>query len=258
MPISRFLPLAIITLAACAKPAAKPAADTTAVAPPPPPPPAARAVVTVLYNQPKSGAAFEKYYAATHLPLVGAKQSEIGFSYADLTQFEAGAAKKAPMFYRQAQLYFPSLAALRTGTATPGFKLVGDDLGKFATGGLTGLIAEETSPPAEQSTAPMSVFTVIYKEPTDTAAFEKYYAETHVPLVQQNAAEIGFKKAELMRFVSNLDGSPRAYYREAQLFFETPAALKAGMATPGFKKVADDLPKFATGGFITMVAHETH
>ncbi len=33
--------------------------------------------------------------------------------------------------------------ALKKGMATPGFKKVGDDLGNFATGGLTGLIGEQ-------------------------------------------------------------------------------------------------------------------
>jgi len=37
------------------------------------------AIVTVLYNQPKDTAAFEKYYASSHLPLVQANQQEIGF-----------------------------------------------------------------------------------------------------------------------------------------------------------------------------------
>jgi hypothetical protein len=34
-------------------------------------------------------------------------------------------------------------------------------------------------------------------------------------------------------------------------------ALKKGTATPAFKEVADDLPKFATGGFDALVGAET-
>jgi hypothetical protein len=34
-------------------------------------------------------------------------------------------------------------------------------------------------------------------------------------------------------------------------------ALKKGTATPAFKKVAGDLPKFASGGFDALVGAET-
>jgi uncharacterized protein (TIGR02118 family) len=135
---------------------------------------------------------------------------------------------------------------------------VADDLANFASGGLTGLLAVETSDPSEVSEGePMAIATVIYKQPKDTAAFEKYYAETHLPLVGANQAEIGFTKAELTRFESNLDGSAPALYRQAELYFPSMAALKKGTASPGFKKVADDLSTFATGGLDGLIAVET-
>ncbi len=116
------------------------------------------------------------------------------------------------------------------------------------------------SPPGEAAAAPpgpMAIVTVIYNTPTDTAAFEQYYRDTHVPLVGANQAEIGFTKAELTKFSSNLDGSPPAFYRQAELYFDSMDALKKGVATPGFKKVADDLANFASGGLTGMVAVET-
>jgi uncharacterized protein (TIGR02118 family) len=103
----------------------------------------------------------------------------------------------------------------------------------------------------------MTIITVIYKQPKDAAAFEKYYAETHVPLVGANQQEIGFSRAELTKFESNLDGTAPALYRQAELYFPSMAALEKGIATPGFKKVAGDLPNFATGGLDGMVAVET-
>jgi uncharacterized protein (TIGR02118 family) len=99
--------------------------------------------------------------------------------------------------------------------------------------------------------------TVIYKTPKDTAAFEKYYSETHLPLVTSNKNEIGFEHAELTKFSSNLDGTPASRYRQAELYFPSMAALKKGVATPGFKKVAEDLPKFATGGLDALIGAET-
>jgi uncharacterized protein (TIGR02118 family) len=216
------------------------------------------AIVTVIYNTPKDTAAFEKYYRETHLPLVSANQQEIGFTRADLTRFSSNLDGSKPAYYRQAELYFPSMEAAKKGMATAGFKKVADDLANFASGGLTGLLAVETSEATEASTGePMAIVTVIYKQPKDTAAFEKYYAETHVPLVGANQQEIGFTRAELTRFESNLDGSAPALYRQAELYFPSMEALKKGTATPGFKKVAGDLPNFATGGLEGLIAVET-
>ena len=98
---------------------------------------------------------------------------------------------------------------------------------------------------------------VLYHQPNDPAAFERYYAETHVPLVQQHAEEIGFTRAELVKFTSNLDGSPPAFYRKAELWFDSEEALRRGTSTPGFKAVADELANFATGGLTAMVSGET-
>jgi uncharacterized protein (TIGR02118 family) len=235
-------------------------ADAPADAPPAAEPAAAgpAAIVTVIYNTPKDTAAFEKYYRETHLPLVSANQQEIGFTRADLTRFSSNLDGSKPAYYRQAELYFPSMEAAKKGMATAGFKKVADDLANFASGGLTGLLAVETSEATEASTGePMAIVTVIYKQPKDTAAFEKYYAETHVPLVGANQQEIGFTRAELTRFDSNLDGSAPALYRQAELYFPSMEALKKGTATPGFKKVAGDLPNFASGGLEGLIAVET-
>jgi uncharacterized protein (TIGR02118 family) len=238
------------------KPADAPADAAPAAEPAAPAGPAA--IVTVIYNHPKDTAAFEKYYRDVHLPLVTANQQEIGFTRADLTKFTSTLDGKKPTYYRQAELYFPSLEAARKGMETPGFKKVADDLGNFASGGLSGLLAVETSEATDASTGdPMAIATVIYKQPKDTAAFEKYYADTHVPLVGANQAEIGFTRAELTKFESNLDGSPPAFYRQAELYFHSMDALKKGTATEGFKKVAGVLPNFATGGLDGLVAVET-
>lgn len=239
------------------KPADAPADQAPAAAEPAAPAGPA-AIVTVIYNHPKDTAAFEKYYREVHLPLVSANQQEIGFTRADLTKFSATVDGKKPSYYRQAELYFPSVEAAKKGMATEGFKKVGDDLANFASGGLTGLVAEETSPATEASAGePMAIVTVLYKQPKDPAAFEKYYAETHLPLVGASQPEIGFTKAELTKFTSNLDGSAPALYRQAELYFPSMDALKKGTATPAFKKVADDLGNFATGGLDALIAVET-
>jgi uncharacterized protein (TIGR02118 family) len=141
-----------LALAACGKseaPAAKADSSamkpesTAAAAPAAPAPAGPQAIVTVIYNQPTSPVAFEKYYAEKHLPLVTSLQSEIGFTRAELTRFTATLDGKKPTFYRQAELYFNSMDDAKKGMATDGFKKVGADLKNFATGGLIGLVGEQ-------------------------------------------------------------------------------------------------------------------
>src|SRR6185437_2419972 len=247
---------ALALAAACSKPADKPAeappADTAAAAAPAPAGP--QAIVTVIYRTPKSPADFEKYYSEKHLPLVTSKQQEIGFTKAELTKFTSTLDGKKPTFYRQAELYFNSLDDARKGMQTPGFKAVGDDLANFATGGLIGMVAVETG---EKGTASCpALVTVIYNTPKDSSAFESYYSATHLPLVGAGQGEIGFTRADLTRFESNLDGSAPAEYRQAALCFSSMDALKKGIATPAFKKVGDDLGNFATGGLTGLIGEQ--
>jgi uncharacterized protein (TIGR02118 family) len=259
-PSSWLLVSAFAFAAACGRAGDKGAemrgGDTTGAAGPAPDHP--MAIVTVLYNQPKDTAAFEQFYKSTHIPLVAANQKEIGFVRRDLTRFASTVDGKKPTFYRQAELYFDSMDDLRKGIATSGFKKVADDLSNFASGGFVAMIASTTNPhEAGSADAPVAIVTVIYKAPKDTAAFEQYYHEKHLPLVIASQGQIGFDRAELTKFSSNLDGSKPARYRQGELYFTSMDGLKRGIATPAFKEVAGDLPKFATGGFDALIGGET-
>ena len=99
---------------------------------------------------------------------------------------------------------------------------------------------------------------VLYNQPKDTAAFEKYYAETHRPLFASHAQEIGVTRVELIRFSPSADGKPAPLYREADLRWDSKEARDKGMATAGFKAVAGDLPAFATGGFTVLLGVKTN
>lgn len=99
---------------------------------------------------------------------------------------------------------------------------------------------------------------VLYNQPKDTAAFEKYYAEKHVPLFAAHAQEIGVTRAELIRFSPSADGKPAPVYREADLRWDSKEARDKGLATAGFKAVAGDLPNFATGGFTVLLGTKTN
>jgi len=99
---------------------------------------------------------------------------------------------------------------------------------------------------------------VLYNQPKDTAAFEKYYAEKHVPLFASHAQEIGVTRVELVKFAATIDGQRPALYRMADLRWESRAALEQGIATAGFKAVAADLANFATGGVTVLIGQKTN
>ncbi|HEU4642285.1 MAG TPA: EthD family reductase [Gemmatimonadaceae bacterium] len=96
---------------------------------------------------------------------------------------------------------------------------------------------------------------VLYNTPTDPAAFEKYYAGTHLPLLEKHTKEIGISRSVFEKFESALDGSAPAFYRKAELWFDSREALDRGMATAGFGAVAGDIPKFASGGVVGLIAN---
>jgi uncharacterized protein (TIGR02118 family) len=137
--VSRFAALAlVVAVAGCTIADAKPAPATNAAVADAP------AHFVVLYNFPKDPAAFESYYAAKHLPLLASHAAEIGYTKGELVKFSAAGDGGKPAFYRKAELTFASMAALQTGTATPGFKAVVADLANFATGGAVVVIGSET------------------------------------------------------------------------------------------------------------------
>src|SRR2546429_1231743 len=115
--------------------------------------------------------------------------------------------------------------------------------------------------PQQQPAPPAGVqwaVIVLYTQPKATAAFEKYYAEKHVPLFASHAQEIGVTRVELIRFSPSADGKPAPVYREADLRWDSREARDKGMATAGFKAVAGDLPVFATGGFTVLLGTKTN
>jgi uncharacterized protein (TIGR02118 family) len=122
-------------------------------------------------------------------------------------------------------------------------------------------LAAACSKPAQQAAAPAGVqwtMVVLYGHPKDTAAFEKYYAETHVPLFVSHAKEIGVTRADLLKFSNFTDGKPAAFYREVDLRWDSKEAMEKGLETEGWKAVAVDIPKVATGGFTVMLGMKTN
>jgi uncharacterized protein (TIGR02118 family) len=97
----------------------------------------------------------------------------------------------------------------------------------------------------------MIKLTLLYGHPKDPAAFERYYAETHLPI----AAKIqGHRRIELAKVTGTSDGGAPAYYRTAELYFDDPDHMQRVMSTPEARRAVADLANFATGGVTTFVA----
>jgi len=62
----------------------------------------------------------------------------------------------------------------------------------------------------------------------DVAAFEKHYSEVHLPAA---AASPGLRKLVATRCESGLEGSASAFYRVAELYFDTQEDLEASEHT---------------------------
>lgn len=96
----------------------------------------------------------------------------------------------------------------------------------------------------------MIKLTVLYGAPKDPAAFETYYANTHLPL----AAKIGAIKTEYSLGLPGPGGAAPAFYRMAELYFDSAEAMGAAMSTPDGKAAGADIRNFATGGATMLVS----
>ena len=95
----------------------------------------------------------------------------------------------------------------------------------------------------------MTRLLVLYGQPKDPAAFDKYYHEVHVPIAKQMK---GLKKWTIGKVTGTADGKPSPYYYIADLYAESRAAMEAILATPEGQAAVEDVPKFASGG-VTFV-----
>ncbi|TSD99930.1 EthD family reductase [Skermania sp. ID1734] len=92
---------------------------------------------------------------------------------------------------------------------------------------------------------------VCYGEPTDPAAFDEYYQQTHIPIAKQipGLSEIVWGKC------SSLDGSQPPYYAVAHMRFPTAEALQTALASEEMRRAGKDVANFATGG-VTMFTQD--
>jgi len=89
---------------------------------------------------------------------------------------------------------------------------------------------------------------VSYGQPTDPAAFDAYYRETHTPLALAQPGLLGLSFGH----PKSLDPSQTRPYLVAQLDFETEEAMAETLASPEGRAAGKDVRNFATGG-VTFV-----
>ncbi len=86
---------------------------------------------------------------------------------------------------------------------------------------------------------------VLYGQPKDPAAFDKYYHETHIPLAKQMK---GLKKWTVGKVTGTANGEPSPYYYIADLYLTNRAAFDELLASPEGQAAVADVPNYATGG----------
>ena len=95
----------------------------------------------------------------------------------------------------------------------------------------------------------MAEVLVIYKTPKDPAAFDRYYAETHIPLAKKLP---GLRKYQISQGPVASPAGASGVHLIATLSFDSMAALQAALGGPEGQAAAGDLPNFATGGVDLM------
>jgi len=91
----------------------------------------------------------------------------------------------------------------------------------------------------------MAELVVLYKTPKDTAAFDKHYAETHIPLAKKLP---GLKKYAVSTGAVGSPAGPSGVHLVAILSFDSVADIQKAFGSEAGKAAAGDVPKFASGG----------
>jgi uncharacterized protein (TIGR02118 family) len=87
----------------------------------------------------------------------------------------------------------------------------------------------------------MAQLLVMYHTPADPAAFDRYYTETHIPLVHKIP---GLRKFEITHGPIATPFGPSPYHLLATLHFDDLATLHASFATPEGRAAGADAQTF--------------
>jgi uncharacterized protein (TIGR02118 family) len=93
---------------------------------------------------------------------------------------------------------------------------------------------------------------VLYNIPEDKEAFNQYYKEKHLPLVEQIE---GISKIEWTEIKRGPGGSPSDYHLMAELHFRNEAQMNESMSSPEGQATVDDLAHFASAGVTILIGN---
>jgi uncharacterized protein (TIGR02118 family) len=93
----------------------------------------------------------------------------------------------------------------------------------------------------------------LYHAPSDTAAFDAYYASTHAPLAKKIP---GLRSYQISKGHVHSPTGAAPYYLIADLTFDSVQAIQDGLGSPEGAATAADLGNFATGG-VTLLIFES-
>ncbi len=96
----------------------------------------------------------------------------------------------------------------------------------------------------------MVKFVVLYGQPDDPAAFDEYYVNTHIPLVEKIP---NLRRFEAGKVLGTPDGSVPPFYYHAELSFDDAAALESSLGSPEGQAAGADVETFATGGATVII-----
>src|SRR5262245_31253020 len=91
----------------------------------------------------------------------------------------------------------------------------------------------------------------LYKQPTDSEAFDRAYFNTHLPLIKKLP---GLQKTVVTPFTRSIMGD--AYYLMAEMHFADEGALKAAMKSSEMAAAGENLDGFAKGLYSLAFASE--
>lgn len=97
----------------------------------------------------------------------------------------------------------------------------------------------------------MAQLLVLYKTPTDPAAFDRYYFSKHVPLAKKIP---GLRKYTVTHGPVLTPSGPSQLHLIATLEFDDVGAIQKAFASPEGQAAASDLKNFATGGANLVMA----
>lgn len=88
--------------------------------------------------------------------------------------------------------------------------------------------------------------TVMYPTPMDADAFEKAYAEEHLPLVSRKMA--GHTKFVATRVLAAVGEEEAPFHRIAEFYYPSGADLEEALASEGTRETAAHAASISTGG----------